>query len=59
MVFGPIFRAVRAVCAGGVLVVVFHTVLWQPWRASIFSVLLASVAQRLTVDEDCKGLQAF
>lgn len=56
-VFGLILWAVGAVCAGGVLVVVFHTGLWQPWRASIFSVLLASVA--LTVDEDCKGLQAF
>lgn len=59
VVFGPVFRAVRAARAGGVLVVVFHTELWQPWRASIFSVLLASVALTLTADEDCKGLRAF
>ena len=60
MVFGLIFRAERAVCAEGVLVVVFHTGLWQPWRASIFSVLLsASVALSLTAYEDFKGLKAF
>lgn len=53
------FRADRAVWGWVVLVVVFHTGLWQPWRASIFSVLLASVALTLTVDEDLSGLQAF
>lgn len=57
--FRAVFGVERADCAVGVLVVVFHTGLWQPWRASIFSVLLGSVALSLTPAEDCRGLQAF
>lgn len=43
----------------GVLVVVFHTGLRQPWRASIFSVLLASAALSLIANEDLTGLLTF
>lgn len=55
--FGLTCRAVGAVCAGGVLVVVFHTAAFAFLHFS--GVLLASVALSLTVDEDCRGLQAF
>lgn len=53
------FRADASRLSWVVLVVVFHTGLRQPWRASIFRVLLASVAPSLTVEEDSKGLQSF
>lgn len=53
------FRADASRLCWVVLVVVFHTGLRQPWRASIFSVLLASVAATVTFKEDSKGLQSF
>lgn len=53
------FRADASRLCWVVLVVVFHTGLRQPWRASIFRVLLASVAPAVTVEEDSKGLQSF
>lgn len=53
------FRADASRLCWVVLVVVFHIVLRQPWRASIFRVLLASVAPSLTVEEDSKGLQCL
>lgn len=57
--FRGVIRADASRLCWVVLVVVFHAGLRQPWRASIFRVLLASVAPSLTVEEDSKGLQSF
>lgn len=45
--------------AGRVLVVVFHTGLWQPWRASIFSAARLCRPESYTTAEDWKGLAHF
>lgn len=58
--FCAVFRELKEPSAGGVLVVVFHSGLWQPWRASIFSDLCSPLSvQTVLVDADCKGLHAF
>lgn len=57
--FGADFRCDFAVWAAECLSLFSLTGLRQPWRASIFSVLLASASLSLTANEDLTGLWAL